>query len=226
MSNGFRHFLGVIAGLLLPPVILGLLVFGVDGLADLGNGVAAGQSASAELYFRLGLLAGAALLVGIMTGSRVSPLGSLIGGLAFTAAGSLWIVYPAQVADLIERFPVENRDQALRTLVYHGILLLVGVTLLVSSFPLARWRTLIRRLSSPLPNQPYEPQPYNPQQGGDQLQVTSGAAGGLPAAEQKIDVPGYRILPRESSSSSRQSSYVPPGGEGTTQEMPRKPFGG
>jgi hypothetical protein len=229
MSNGFRHFLGVIAGLLLPPVIVGLLVFGVDGLTDIGSKVAADQAPSAELYTRFGLLAGAAILIGIMAGSRVSPFASLIGGLLFTAAGSLWIVYPAQVGDLIARFPIENRDQALRTLVYHGIFLLVGVSLLVSSLPLSRWRALIRQLTSPLPNQPYEPQPYNPQQadprtGAGEAQVSSGTLGGA-TAERNIDVPGYRFLPRESRSSNQRGSYVIPVGEGTTQEMPRKPFG-
>lgn len=237
MSNGFRHFLGVIAGLLLPPAIAVLLVFGVDGLTDIGTKVAVDKAASGALYTRLAMLAGAAIIIAIMAGSRLSPLASAIGGLAFTAAGTLWMAYPTQFGDLIERLP-GNRDAALRTLVYHGMFVLIGVTLLASSFPLSRWRGLVRRLRGPLPSQAYEPEPYeaqpyaspqgesqrmSPQRVPDEAQVTFRSAGD-PAPAEQIDVPGYRFLPRESSGPGRPRGYVTQVGEGATREMPNRPY--
>ncbi|GAB2955783.1 hypothetical protein ACFMQL_00855 [Nonomuraea fastidiosa] len=135
MTNGARHALGVLAGLLLPPLLAAGLWYGVGEL-----------SLTAQRDFRLSwtgivVLAASGILLALLLGSRLSPVASLLGGLAFTGLGALPF---AEMATGVRLLPDGLLPSSLRsgfmTVTYSGLLFLLGVALLaVSTFP-SRWR--------------------------------------------------------------------------------------
>lgn len=139
MSNGARHGLGVLIGLVVTPVIALCLMYSTTRFTE---------------YFRYFFTRGgedrwigaaavvvAAVLVGLAAGSRVSPLGSLVPGAVYTAIGLLWLAAP--------RFAIEHSGRDLlghrlylgyTTLAPYGVFLLLGVALLVASLAPSRWK--------------------------------------------------------------------------------------
>ncbi|MGI5206812.1 hypothetical protein ACQEU6_35210 [Spirillospora sp. CA-108201] len=139
MSNGARHGLGVLIGLVVTPVIALCLMYSTTKFTE---------------YFRYFFTRGgedrwigaaavlvAAVLVGLAAGSRVSPLASLIPGAAYAGIGVLWLASP--------RFAFEHSGRGLlsrelylgyTTLAPYGIFLLLGVALLVASLAPSRWK--------------------------------------------------------------------------------------
>ncbi|WP_214324589.1 hypothetical protein [Nonomuraea sediminis] len=155
MSNGVRHALGVVAGLLLTPLIAAGLTYGVG-------------SVSMELarFYRapwlgFGVLALTAIVLAFLLGSRISPIASLMGGLTFTVVGIIPLIEMSGVRVLPDRLLPGTMGIGLQSLLYPGVLLLLGVTMLaVSAFP-SRWRS--SRPAVPLPPVPYGgPSPYPP----------------------------------------------------------------
>src|SRR3954462_7496964 len=86
MSNGARHTWGFFAGLVLTAGLAALLIFGTYRLQ---HGYVT-QFHKEDKWIGGGLLAGAAVVFAVLVASRLSPLGSLIGGIVLTAAGVLF----------------------------------------------------------------------------------------------------------------------------------------
>lgn len=135
MSNGARHALGVVAGLLLPPLLAAGLWYGTGEL-----------SLQVQRDFRvswiaLGVLAASAILLGFLAGSRLSPVASLLGGLSFTALGVLpFVEVSTGVRVMPDTFLPSFLHTGFLTLTYSGLQFVIGLALLtVSMFP-SRWR--------------------------------------------------------------------------------------
>ena len=136
MSNGARHTWGFFAGVVLTAALAGLLIFGSYRLQ---HGYLT-QFHKQDKWIGGGLLLGAAVVFGMLVASRLSPLASLIGGIALTAAGVLFFVSQKTTADLINRFPFKPQRVTLAGLEEEGFILFVGVGLLFSSLFPSRWR--------------------------------------------------------------------------------------
>ncbi|MEV5888888.1 hypothetical protein [Nonomuraea fuscirosea] len=135
MSNGTRHALGVVAGLLLPPLAAAGLWYGVG---DLSLQLAQTLQLS---WIALGVLVAAGILLAFLIGSRLSPVASLLGGLAFIAVGALPFVELATGARLIPSDLLPSPvGSGFQTLGYSGLHLVLGVVLLAASVFPSRWR--------------------------------------------------------------------------------------
>ncbi|GAA4235566.1 hypothetical protein GCM10022254_43080 [Actinomadura meridiana] len=141
MSNGARHGLGVVIGLLVTPVIAMCLMYGTSKLTRFVQ-IMAGDSG--ERWAAAGVLLIAAVLVGLVAGTRVSPLASLIPGAAFAVVGFLWVAAP--------RWSFENSPRDLLTgetrngyliVAPSGFLLVLGIGLLVASVAPSRWQARV-----------------------------------------------------------------------------------
>jgi hypothetical protein len=161
MSNGSRHALGVVAGLLLPPLIAAGLWYGVGEVL-----LKVRTSFSFEIsWLPVGVLVLSGILLAFVAGSRLSPIASLLGGLSFTALGVLpWVTLRG-----VPMLPTGWLPGILRTgfetVSYSGVLLFLGIALLaVSVFP-SRWRA---RTELPVHSTAYDPapSPYLPPQQG------------------------------------------------------------
>ncbi|SDM19705.1 hypothetical protein [Nonomuraea jiangxiensis] len=135
MSNAARHVLGVVAGLLIPPLVLAGLCYGV------GEYQSQRSAAFQFSWLGLGVIVVTAIVLAFLAGSRLSPIASLLGGLAFTALGILPLLEILGTQLLPDNgwmpAPVLIGFQ---TVAYSGWLLFIGVALLmVSMFP-SRWR--------------------------------------------------------------------------------------
>lgn len=139
MSNGARHALGAVAGLAAAPVIMALMVFGVERLIRayrllLGEG-------GTERWIGAGCLFLAALVIGLLVGSRVSPLASLLCGLTLCAVNLPWLLMNRTLLRHVwDLLPREYRG-SVDTLGSLGILGLVGGVLIVGSLAPSRWRS-------------------------------------------------------------------------------------
>jgi hypothetical protein len=134
MSNGARHALGVVAGLLLPPLTAAGLWYGV------GQTLLLSRSAFAISWPGLGVLAASGLVLAFLAGSRLSPIASLLGGLAFTALGVVPWAETQGMRLLPDNWLPNTLAQGYETVALSGVMLFIGVTLLVvSAFP-SRWR--------------------------------------------------------------------------------------
>ncbi|NVI87936.1 hypothetical protein, partial [Actinomadura sp. BRA 177] len=143
MSNGARHGLGVVAGLVAVPAIAACLLYGTDRLRlVLSFGAARFQSYHGkELWIGAAFFIVAALVMGLVTGSRLSPLASLIPGAVFTAVGLVWFASPRWAIthsgrDLLP----DNVGIAYTTFGSMGIFFLLGVMLIVASLAPSRWK--------------------------------------------------------------------------------------
>ncbi|MCW2944776.1 MAG: hypothetical protein JWR24_1493 [Actinoallomurus sp.] len=222
MSNGARHTWGVLAGVVLTAALAGLLVFGTYRLQ---HGYVT-QFHKQDKWIGGGLIAGAAVLFGFLVSSRVSPLGSLVGGLLLAAAGALFFVSQKTTADLINRLPFKAQRVTLAGLEEEGFILFAGVGLLFASFFPSRWRSRRQDDSMmgyeyglPEVSEPYGEQVVDPATTGRHAardeQPASPAYG---APQTNYDVPLYE--PRQRPYSGR-SPFSPPEEGGGTYEMRR-----
>lgn len=140
MSNGARHALGAVAGLFLPPLIALGAIYGVGQ-------VVFGFQAFKISWLGLAVLVGTAVLLAFLLGSRISPVASLMGGLGFTAIGLIPSLEVSGLSVLPRNLLSGELGPGFMTLLYSGLFLLLGVTMLtVSAFP-SRWRA--RRPAEP-----------------------------------------------------------------------------
>ncbi|SEG91091.1 hypothetical protein SAMN05444920_107193 [Nonomuraea solani] len=137
MSNGARHALGVVAGLLLPPLVAAGLWYGVGDLR-----LQAAQAFQIS-WIAIGALVAAGIVLAFLAGSRLSPVASLIGGLAFTALGVLPLLEMTGVRLLPDGLPPAAFQTGFQTLGYSGLQLVFGVMLLIVSMFPSRWRSQI-----------------------------------------------------------------------------------
>jgi hypothetical protein len=137
MSNGARHGIGVVVGLVVTAAVAVCLMWGTNRML---------------IYFQLYLHRGnyrwtgaaalvvAAVLIGLVAGTRASPVASLIPGVAFTATGALWVVAPIWMSGHTARKLPTTLDRGYQFVGPYGVLLILGVALLVASLAPSRWR--------------------------------------------------------------------------------------
>lgn len=138
MSSGVRHGLGFLAALILTPAIrLGTMY----GTQKVGLLTPEWSLSGRETLLGLGALAGVALLLALLTGSRLSPLASLVAGGGLTAVAAAWVVAPNTTSNLVVGAlpPFLSRDTNLHA-VAETMLGVFGLMLLLASLPPSRWR--------------------------------------------------------------------------------------
>jgi hypothetical protein len=133
MSNGARHALGVVAGLLLPPLIAAALWYGV------GEFIVQAREFRIS-WVAVGAIVAAGVVLAFVAGSRLSPVASLLGGLLLTAVGVLPLVELTGTRLIPDNPLPPVLLEGYMTLAYSGTQLFVGVALLVASVFPARWR--------------------------------------------------------------------------------------
>ncbi|MFI6519926.1 hypothetical protein ACIBF1_30535 [Spirillospora sp. NPDC050679] len=174
MSNGARHGLGVLLGLIAAPLLALGLAVGMDRLFQ-----AMRYSAStADRYTWAAVLIALGLAAGLLAGSRVSPLASLLPGLLLSGLGLLWLLAFRRVAELGEPLPDEV-SRAFLNIAAMGTMLVVGALLVAASLPPSRWkgrrtaavqpRHAAPPAQAPEPMGPMGPPPGPPQYGRQQL---------------------------------------------------------
>lgn len=171
MPNGARHILGAAIGLILTPVIAGGLMLGTERLL---RGFATFRFDEPDYQLGGLILAGVGLLLGVLVGSRISPLASLLPGLVFSAAGVLWVVAPRWIAEQTTDLLPNELARGYQYVGPYGVLLFLGVLLLVSSLFPARWAA-----RHPAPGGGYEQQeaptlPYGQNPAAGQPQAGAG----------------------------------------------------
>jgi hypothetical protein len=134
MSNGVRHALGVVAGILLPPLLAAGLLYGVgEVMLTIRQFVMP--------WAGLAVVAACGVVLAFLVSSRVSPVASLMGGLMFTGLGVLPLLDVLRVFSPPGNLFSGNIGTAYLTLGYEGIFLLLGVLMLVASAFPSRWRS-------------------------------------------------------------------------------------
>ncbi len=163
MNNAVRHTLGFFAGLVaLPGVLLPLCYGSVQITRDY-------QALAKPSATGIAAVLGAGLILGVLCGSRVSPLGSLVPGAVFLLYGVAWSVDPyAMSGSVVDPLPDELR-RGLLELTSLGVVLVLGVLLVVASVPPSRWRVLPKPPPVPYPRLPFAtPLPGSPPADGPQ----------------------------------------------------------
>ncbi|GAA0560958.1 hypothetical protein [Actinomadura livida] len=140
MSNGARHGLGALVGLVVTPIIAACMMYGTDKLS---RAVRTFAFEGGDRWVGAAVFVVAAVLLGLVAGSRLSPLASFIPGAAYTVIGVLWILAPRWT------FQHTGRDFLPRelwigytTLAAYGVFLLIGLGLVVASLAPSRWKAL------------------------------------------------------------------------------------
>ncbi|MFC4049432.1 hypothetical protein ACFOY4_07045 [Actinomadura syzygii] len=149
MSNGARHGLGVVIGLVVTPIIAACMTYGTVRLGQFAR-IFAYQGS--DRWIGGGLILLAAVLIGLVAGSRVSPLASLIPGFVYTVVGLLWVFAPRWAFRHAGRDFIPYRlGNGYLTLSSLGVFLLLGVALVVASVAPSRWqaRTGVARGAGP-----------------------------------------------------------------------------
>jgi hypothetical protein len=136
MPNGARHAIGAVTGLVMTPVLAAGLLFGIGRLA---GGFAQLRLNGGDRWAGAGAILLVAVLLGVLTGSRTSPLASLVPGIVFTGIGALWVIDPSLAARTMARKLPDGLDRGCSVAGPYGVLLLAGVFLLVASLPPSRW---------------------------------------------------------------------------------------
>ncbi|SDL12101.1 hypothetical protein [Nonomuraea jiangxiensis] len=118
MGNGVRHTLGAVGG-----VLATLLI------------------AAGFLYNSIAAVAGVAILVGVLAGSRVSPLTSLLPGLAFAGLAGAALARTALGGDERLWYDLVPTEYLARySALVHTWSLVIGCVLLAASVFPSRWR--------------------------------------------------------------------------------------
>ncbi|MFI7691323.1 hypothetical protein ACIBQ6_19795 [Nonomuraea sp. NPDC049655] len=149
MGNGVRHFAGAAVGVAAIPLIAAGLLYGPRATTSVPDWTATAA------------LAGTAVLIGILAGSRISPAASLLPGLAFTALAGATVVRAATGGDRRMGFDLVPADylDAYAALLNTWSLAVGGILLTASLFP-SRWRA--RRGGAPAPEKEGEEPPPLP----------------------------------------------------------------
>ncbi|WP_051108848.1 hypothetical protein [Actinomadura flavalba] len=164
MSNGARHGIGALAGLIASPVLFALLLFAGNRAERVYRQVAIryADSDPATTALALGAFAALGIIVALLAGSRVSPLAALLPGLAFTLFGGLFLLWPVRFGhELMD--VLGHRLTSLLTMGSLGVPFLLGVILVVSALPPSRWRSRRPAAVPPAPMPGAPPGPVGPQ---------------------------------------------------------------
>jgi hypothetical protein len=148
MGSVARHLSGFVYGAAAVPVAAVGLAYG-SVMAAQGSEVSGIGRADSLALAALGT---AAVVLGIAVGSRMSPLASLIPGLAYSALGVLWMLGPTWAARNLTWWPgdwpnsaaAQRGELGLEVLGEFGLLLTLGAFLVVASLWPSRWRARVR----------------------------------------------------------------------------------
>jgi hypothetical protein len=180
MSSGARHGLGAVIGLVLTPVIGWLLMFGMDRWTGATRML---ERAESDRWVGMAVIVLAAVLLGVLMGSRLSPLASLVPGVLLTLAGLPWLIREGWSVRVQREILPERTYMLYAAVGSLGIWIFIGCMLLAASVPPSRWRAA----AAGSPRQPqHAPQPGGqwppPHQVPDQgpAQPPAGAAGPPP----------------------------------------------
>ncbi|MEU8120927.1 hypothetical protein AB0C21_19640 [Spirillospora sp. NPDC049024] len=228
MSNGARHGLGVLIGLVVTPVVALSLCYSTTGFNRMFQFY---RLHSGDRWVSTGLVLLAAVLVGAVAGSRLSPLASLVPGVVYTAVGLAWAVSPTWAVEHSGRESM--RDAALSgfrslpgkiqfgymTLGPYGVFLLLGVALLVASLAPSRWKSRKAAAAAPqFGGPPPAPMGPPPMHGGP---APMGAPQQPPAPGQS---PSWQSPPQYGQPAGSNPPPLPPArsGEDRPSEPPAK----
>jgi hypothetical protein len=150
MPNGARHTLGAVAGLISTPVIAAALMFSTERFTRAFQTFLLHESGQWPAGAAV-LVAG--ILMGVLVGSRISPLASLVPGVVFTAVGLLWLVAPRFALRHTVRVLPAELDRGYTVVGPYGVALVVGVLLLVASLFPSRWAARAPRPAGVPPQQ-------------------------------------------------------------------------
>lgn len=137
MPNGVRHVLGLLAGLVLAPVTALGLLYGTERMQRIFQVY---FSRPGTQWTPILLLTAVAVVLGVLVGSRLSPLASLVPGVLFGVPGVLWAVAPEWMLHHTARKLPGALDRGYQVVGPYGVLLVLGLLLLVGSVPPSRWR--------------------------------------------------------------------------------------
>jgi hypothetical protein len=137
-----RHIWTMLAAVIIAPLAWLLLAFGEDGsLRAFANHDANGGFHTHDFLRPILVLGAAGLLLGLIATLRLSPLGAVLTGLAYTASYALMLVAPDRVLDLLpNKFAVDGRLIDPATPLRTGAAMLLGAVLLVAVVSVERWR--------------------------------------------------------------------------------------
>ncbi|MEU6714732.1 hypothetical protein ABZ897_24980 [Nonomuraea sp. NPDC046802] len=129
----------MVAGLLLPPLVAAGLWFGV------GEILVRSRTAFEISWLGLAALAASAIVAAFLFGSRLSPIASLLGGLAFGALGIMPTLESQGLRLLPDRWLPVMFEPGFQTVAASGVLLFLGIALVVASLFPSRWRSAAER---------------------------------------------------------------------------------
>ncbi|NKZ07371.1 hypothetical protein [Actinomadura latina] len=205
MSNGARHGLGVVIGLVVTPVIAVCLMYGTSKLR-LVMTLSFGRFQDyhgRNLWIGAVLFAVAAVLLGLVAGSRLSPLASLIPGVVYAALGVVWFASPrwAVTHPARDTFP-RDLELGYVTLGSTAVLFLLGVMLVVASLAPSRWKARAAAGAAPRfagpPPAPMGPPPMH------------GAQAPMGAPQQPAQSPPWQGAPQYGAPPAQPASSNPP----------------
>ncbi|WP_016698139.1 hypothetical protein [Actinoalloteichus spitiensis] len=134
MRNSSRHITGAVLGVLLTPAL------------GWGLGWSSGELVRAFRVFALGadlilpslVIVAIGLVIAVLVSARVSPVAALVPGIAFLAAGLLFMVSTGTATRVMGW--LGSVSPALISLASLGMLLLLGTVLIASACMPGRWR--------------------------------------------------------------------------------------
>lgn len=133
-----RHFLSLLAGLVIAPVVW--IVTGL-GQVKLGLAMRAEGWDSGRALTALAVLAAAGLLIGLIASTRISPLGPVIVGLLFLGAQVLFAARPTAVPKLgSTKLLGVDAGIIVVTPPATGLPAVLGAGMLVALLSIGRWR--------------------------------------------------------------------------------------
>ncbi|MDL4814711.1 hypothetical protein [Actinomadura opuntiae] len=246
MSNGARHGMGAVVGLVATPVVGWCLLFGTNKmLRATRTGLVQYRSYhGSELWIGALVLLVAAVVIGLLVGSRLSPLASLVPGVVYGALGALWIADPIWATQHTSKKPLpDNLLEGYLLFAPMGMFLLLGVLLTVASVPPSRWRARTPgapRYAGPppapampmgAPQAPAQDTPWgSPPQYGQQPQYGPGAQQGYGQGGSQPALPSAPLPNRPRSSSApppaRPASGAVPFDDGRDDARPSAQGGG
>ncbi|GAA2624001.1 hypothetical protein SMC26_25935 [Actinomadura fulvescens] len=229
MSNGARHGLGVLAGVIATPLVGAGLALGFERLEEHRRHYVQFASTTSTGLVAGAVLALTAVVVAVLVASRLSPLASLIPGVAFAAYGVVWLLKPIWASDKVDVLP-DRYTSPVMTMSLLGVPFLVGVVLLAGSLVPSRWRSRAhaaaapQHLAGPPPGMPGAPRPMY---GREQQQQYGHGPGAVPPPYGQPQSPGASPSASRSPSPSPSPSASPgPGGypvPGSSQAPPPPP---
>ncbi|MUL39697.1 hypothetical protein FZ103_00625 [Streptomonospora sp. PA3] len=145
MSNGLRHFLGFLVGVLVTPVFAAGLAWGPHWTAGAGLDYDLAAVPGVPSWLPLvAVLAVLGLLLGLVTGSRLSPLAALLPGLVIGAAGVVETAGLPQPVPGLEGLLGVEAPGTRPWFPWGPLFVLVGTALFFSALPPSRWRRRVR----------------------------------------------------------------------------------